>query len=127
MILCLTGGLASGKSTAAKHLASKGAYVIDADVLGQRAYDPGTEAHAAVIAEFGEIRDGPIFATFPFIMSGLRAKWPVADIAEFGGSVGTGLTFTTVDGRWDLNADYDADIKADYLGHTGRLEARYNF
>ena len=54
MILCLTGGLASGKSTAAKHLASKGAYVIDADVLGHRAYDPGTEAHAAVIAEFGE-------------------------------------------------------------------------
>ena len=50
-----------------------------------------------------------------------------ADIAEFGGNVGTGLTFTTVDGRWDLSADYDADIKADYLGHTGRLEARYNF
>lgn len=54
MIICLTGGLASGKSTAVKHLADNGAYVIDADVLGHRAYDPGTRAHAAVIATFGE-------------------------------------------------------------------------
>ncbi|SVE05808.1 uncharacterized protein METZ01_LOCUS458662, partial [marine metagenome] len=58
MIICITGGLASGKSTAVKHLASKGAYVIDADVLGHRAYDPGTAAHAAVIAEFGEVVRG---------------------------------------------------------------------
>ncbi len=54
MIICLTGGLASGKSTAAKYLASKGAHVIDADVLGHRAYAPGAKAHTAVIAEFGE-------------------------------------------------------------------------
>ena len=54
MIICLTGGLASGKSTAVKHLASKGAHVIDADILGHRAYDPGTAAHAAVIETFGE-------------------------------------------------------------------------
>ena len=54
MIICLTGGLASGKSTAIKHLAKRGAHVIDADVLGHRAYNPGTRAHAAVIAEFGE-------------------------------------------------------------------------
>ena len=54
MIICLTGGIASGKSTAVKHFASKGAYVIDADVLGHRAYDPGTTAHAQVIETFGE-------------------------------------------------------------------------
>ena len=58
MIICITGGLASGKSTAVKHLASKGAYVIDADVLGHRAYDLGTAAHDAVIAEFGEVVRG---------------------------------------------------------------------
>lgn len=53
-VICLTGGLASGKSTAVQYLASKGADVIDADVLGHRAYDPGTPAFEQVIAAFGE-------------------------------------------------------------------------
>lgn len=53
-VICLTGGLASGKSTAARFLASQGAHVIDADVLGHRTYDPGSPAHAKVIATFGE-------------------------------------------------------------------------
>jgi dephospho-CoA kinase len=53
-VICLTGGLASGKSTAARFLASQGAHVIDADVLGHRTYDPGSAAHAQVIATFGE-------------------------------------------------------------------------
>lgn len=53
-VICLTGGLASGKSTAVKHLADKGADVIDADVLGHQAYNPGTAAFEAVIKAFGE-------------------------------------------------------------------------
>ena len=53
MIIGLTGGIASGKSTAARHLASVGAHVIDADRLGHRAYEPGTAAHRAVIETFG--------------------------------------------------------------------------
>ena len=53
-ILCLTGGIASGKSTAADHLAGKGARVIDADKLGHRAYEPGTAAFTAVVATFGD-------------------------------------------------------------------------
>ncbi len=53
-VICLTGGIASGKSTAVKHLAKKGAAVIDADKLGHQAYTPGTEAFEAVIATFGE-------------------------------------------------------------------------
>ncbi|MGV0036456.1 MAG: dephospho-CoA kinase [Candidatus Azotimanducaceae bacterium WSBS_2022_MAG_OTU7] len=53
-IICLTGGLASGKSTAVKHLADKGAAVIDADILGHQAYNPGTAAFDAVIAAFGK-------------------------------------------------------------------------
>lgn len=53
-MICLTGGLASGKSTAVKHLADKGADVIDADVLGHQAYNPGTAAFEAVIKAFGE-------------------------------------------------------------------------
>ena len=59
MIIGLTGGIASGKSTAARYLGELGAHVIDADRLGHRAYEPGTAAHEAVIAAFGEdVRDG---------------------------------------------------------------------
>jgi phosphopantetheine adenylyltransferase/dephospho-CoA kinase len=49
----LTGGIASGKSTVARELAQRGARVIDADKLGHRAYEPGTQAHRQVIAAFG--------------------------------------------------------------------------
>ncbi len=52
--ICLTGGIASGKSTAVSYLAEKGAYVIDADKLGHQAYNPGTDAFEAVVAAFGE-------------------------------------------------------------------------
>lgn len=53
-VICLTGGLASGKSTAARFLREQGAHVIDADLLGHRSYEPGSPAHAQVVAAFGE-------------------------------------------------------------------------
>ena len=52
-IIALTGGIASGKSTAARYLKELGAHVIDADLLGHRAYEPGSPAHAQVVATFG--------------------------------------------------------------------------
>lgn len=52
-VICLTGGMASGKSTAARFLRDQGAHVIDADVLGHRTYEPGSPAHAQVAAAFG--------------------------------------------------------------------------
>ena len=54
MIIGLTGGIASGKSTVATTLHSWGAYVIDADKLGHRAYVKGTDAFHKVVAQFGE-------------------------------------------------------------------------
>lgn len=54
MIIGLTGGIASGKSTVATTLQSWGAYVIDADKLGHRAYVKGTDAFHKVVAQFGE-------------------------------------------------------------------------
>jgi len=54
MIIGLTGGIASGKSTAARHLGERGAPVIDADVLGHRAYEPDTQAFREVVATFGD-------------------------------------------------------------------------
>lgn len=45
--------MASGKSTAARFLKEQGAHVIDADVLGHLAYEPGSSAHGDVVAAFG--------------------------------------------------------------------------
>ena len=62
-VIGLTGGIASGKSTAASYLESLGACVIDADRLGHLAYEPGRLAHTRVIEAFGnEIvgKDGSI-------------------------------------------------------------------
>ena len=53
-VIGLTGGIASGKSTAAAHLGTLGAHVIDADKLGHRVYDPGTSGFDAVVRTFGE-------------------------------------------------------------------------
>lgn len=53
MIIGLTGGIASGKSTVAKTLGSLGAYVIDADKLGHSAYLKGSDAFSQVVTTFG--------------------------------------------------------------------------
>ncbi|MDE0364806.1 MAG: dephospho-CoA kinase [Gammaproteobacteria bacterium] len=52
-IVGLTGGIASGKSTAAQYLGRLGARVVDCDRLGHRAYDPGTPSFDAVRQAFG--------------------------------------------------------------------------
>ena len=51
--LFLTGGIASGKSTAARELERLGALRIDLDQLSREALEPGSPAHHAVCAEFG--------------------------------------------------------------------------
>jgi phosphopantetheine adenylyltransferase/dephospho-CoA kinase len=53
-VICLAGGIGSGKSTTAKYLASLGAHIIDADKLGHEAYMPGTKAYKEIIKTFGE-------------------------------------------------------------------------
>lgn len=59
MIIGLTGGIASGKSTVASTLGTWGAYVIDADKLGHSAYISGTQAFTDVVAAFGDDIVGP--------------------------------------------------------------------
>jgi dephospho-CoA kinase len=53
LIVGLTGGIGSGKSTVAGLLAQHGAAVIDVDALGRQVIAPGGRAEAAVLAEFG--------------------------------------------------------------------------
>ena len=49
----LTGGLGSGKSTAAKLFAALGAHVLNADAIGRELMEPGQAVHAAIVAQFG--------------------------------------------------------------------------
>lgn len=53
MLVGLTGNIASGKSTVAKLFTSRGATIIDADVLSRRAVEPGTPALRSIVARWG--------------------------------------------------------------------------
>ena len=52
-VLGLTGGIASGKSTAAAQLKELGVIVLDADRYGHRVYEPDSPGFHAVVNEFG--------------------------------------------------------------------------
>jgi dephospho-CoA kinase len=53
-LIGLTGGIASGKSTVARLLVSKGAQLIDADELAREVVEPDRPAHQEIIKRFGE-------------------------------------------------------------------------
>jgi len=54
LVVGLTGGIASGKSTVTQFFRDQEVPVIDADVLGHRTYEPGTDTFAAVVSTFGD-------------------------------------------------------------------------
>ena len=53
MLVALTGGIASGKSTVARRLRELGAVVVDADQVARDVVEPGTPALARIAEEFG--------------------------------------------------------------------------
>jgi len=53
LVVGLTGGIASGKSTVSHLLGMHNIPIVDADVLARRVVLPGTSAHAAIVAAFG--------------------------------------------------------------------------
>ena len=53
LLVGLTGGIGSGKSTVARMLEERGAVVFDADLLAREAVEPGTPGHTAVLERFG--------------------------------------------------------------------------
>ena len=53
LIVALTGGLASGKSTAARRFEELGVPVIDADAITRRLVEPGAPALAEIVEAFG--------------------------------------------------------------------------
>ena len=59
MVVGLTGGIGSGKSTVAALLAERGAVIIDADALARSSMAPGGAAYDDVVARFGPGIVGP--------------------------------------------------------------------
>jgi dephospho-CoA kinase len=49
----LTGGLGSGKSTAARLFAALGAHVLQSDAIGRELMEPGQAVYAAIVNHFG--------------------------------------------------------------------------
>ncbi len=54
LVIGLTGGIGSGKSTVAGFLKELGAEIIDMDKVGHQAYEPHTEGWEEVVKEFGK-------------------------------------------------------------------------
>jgi len=53
LLVGLTGGIGSGKSTVAAALGRRGATVIDADQVARQVVEPGGPAYAALVERFG--------------------------------------------------------------------------
>ncbi|MFN2606731.1 MAG: dephospho-CoA kinase [Acidimicrobiales bacterium] len=53
MVIGLTGGIGTGKSSVARLLADRGAVVVDADDLARQVVEPGTPGYGAVLERFG--------------------------------------------------------------------------
>ena len=87
-IVGLTGGIASGKSHAAKYLVAKGAQTLNCDSLGHESYTKGSASYAKIVSTFGvDVLDandeidrrvlGPIVFSDPKEMDKLTAiTWP---------------------------------------------------
>jgi dephospho-CoA kinase len=54
LIIALTGGIASGKSTVSRRLAEHGAIIVDADKLAREVVEPGTPGLQAIRERFGD-------------------------------------------------------------------------
>ncbi|QBO35291.1 dephospho-CoA kinase [Periweissella cryptocerci] len=53
IIIGLTGGIASGKSTVSNYLREKGLTIIDADIVAREVVEPGQPALAEIVTTFG--------------------------------------------------------------------------
>src|SRR6185312_8879800 len=54
LLVGLTGGIATGKSTVTAMLANPSVRVVDADALAREVVEPGTPTLALIVAEFGK-------------------------------------------------------------------------
>jgi outer membrane autotransporter protein len=64
-------------------------------------------------------------ATSTFTGGGASFKTTGADVEQFGSNLGVGITYD--DGRYSIGANYDAELKSGFVGHSGSLETRLKF
>jgi dephospho-CoA kinase len=65
LVVGLTGGIGSGKSTVSALLAERGAVIVDADAIHRQNMEPGGRVHDAVLERFGTV-DRPALAALVF-------------------------------------------------------------
>lgn len=65
LVVGLTGGIGSGKSTVSGLLARRGAVIVDADAIHRQNMAPGGRVHDAVLERFGTV-DRPALASIVF-------------------------------------------------------------
>jgi dephospho-CoA kinase len=95
LLVGLTGGIGSGKSTVAALLAAKGAVIIDADAITREVQQPGTPVFAAMVERFG---------------SGIVAADGTLDRAAV-----AGIVFTDEQAKKDLEAIVHPAVGAEML------------
>jgi dephospho-CoA kinase len=101
LVIGLTGGIGSGKSTVSALLAAKGAVVVDADAITRELQEPGTPTFAAMVERFGEGIVAP---------DGTLDRAAVAD-----------LVFTDPDALADLNHIVHPAVGAEIAGRMRAL------
>jgi dephospho-CoA kinase len=104
LLVGLTGGLATGKSTVSRVFQSLGCVVLDADVLAREVVEPGQPALAAIVREFG---------------SEVLQPDGTLDRKRLGG-----IVFADPDRRRRLEAITHPAIRDRFLAHLAELEAQ---
>ena len=125
MVIGLTGGIASGKSTAARYLAEKGAHMIDADKLGHRVYEAGRPAFDKVVAAFGDdvvgddgeidrrVLGGKVFGSPEQLKRLTDIAWPeilAMATEEIGEARRQGASIIVLEAAVLLEADWQSDV-----------------
>ena len=81
IVVGLTGGIGSGKSTVAAMLVERGAVLIDADEVAREVVEPGRGAYAKVVERFGPgvvAPDGSLDrSAMAAIVFATRCRWPI--------------------------------------------------
>ncbi|MXY57141.1 MAG: dephospho-CoA kinase [Gammaproteobacteria bacterium] len=125
VVIGLTGGIASGKSTAARYLAEKGAHMIDADKLGHRVYQAGRPAFDRVVAAFGDdvvgddgeidrrVLGGKVFGSPAQLKRLTDIAWPeilAMAIEEIGKARDDGASVVVLEAAVLLEANWQSDV-----------------
>ena len=72
-----------------------------------------------------DFADDNATATASYTGGGAAFNVTGTDVDQFAGNVGLGLAYEAA--SWSIGANYDAELKSNSVGHSGRIEARIKF